>query len=138
MLYPFVEPERLVPAIRERIAAVAAWHRPFEYALVDAARWPETVYAAVEPARPFAQLQAALAAAFPAFPIYGRDAAFEFVPHVTIAEGAAAADPGVLADPGWRTLPRRMTASAVEVIAAGADGRWRTVWRIRFGGRAAR
>lgn len=134
LLYPFVAPDRLDPSVREDLASVVDGVVPLEYALTGPARWPDTVYAAVEPARPFAQLQAALAAVFPAFPIYGRDVAFEFVPHVTIAEGAAAADPGVLADPGWRTLPRRMTASGIEVIAAGKDGRWRTVWRIRFGG----
>ena len=138
LLYPFVAPDRLDQDVREELQAVVAPLATLGYELTGPARWPDTVFAAVEPARPFVELQAALAADFPAFPIYGRDAAFEFVPHVTIAEGAAADDPVVLADPGWRTLPRRGTAAGVEVIAAGADGRWRTVWRIRFGGGAAR
>ena len=120
--------------MRNDLAAIAARVAPHAYVLIGPARWPDTMYAAVEPMRPFVQLQAALAAAFPTFPIYGRDARFEFVPHVTVAEGAAVDDPATLADPGWRALPRRAWASGVEVIAAGDDGRWHTVWRISFGG----
>ena len=133
LLYPFVAPDRLDRSVREALRRVAAPRAPQVYELRGPARWPDTLYAAVEPARPFVQLQAALAAAFPTFPIYGRDAGFEFVPHVTIAEGGAIDDAAVLADPGWQALPRRGSASRLEVIAASEDGRWRTVWRIRFG-----
>ena len=134
MLYPFIAPARLDTDIRLRLAAAAAHHRPFDYSLAEAATWPDTVYVRVDPEAPFVRLQADLAAAFPAFPIYGRDAAtFEFVPHVTVAEGLAVADPATLTDEGWRSLPTRARASRLEVIARRSEGQWRTVWRVPLG-----
>jgi 2'-5' RNA ligase len=135
LLYPFVDPTALTPAIRRTLTNVAGRHVPFPYALRAKAVWPDTVYVAVEPAAPFVRLQRDLQAAFPAYPIYRRDASFRFVPHVTVAEGTAVGDPAVGADRGWRALPRSREATAIEVIATGPDGRWRTVWRIRLGGR---
>ena len=132
MLYPFVAPERLTADVRETVVAVAARHQPFAYRLEDRAVWPDTVYVRVEPEAPFVRLQADLARAFPDFPIYGTDATFEFVPHVTIAEDTGigrATD----AHPAWASLPRAGRANAVEVIARGADGRWRLIWRVPLG-----
>ena len=60
---------------------------PWTMRLVERRRWPDTVYASVEPEAPAIALQADLAAAFPSLPIYG-GAIDVFVPHVTIAEGA--------------------------------------------------
>jgi hypothetical protein len=71
LLYPFVAPERLDGSVRRTILDVAATIDPFDYDLIGGARWPDTVYAAVDPVEPFVELQAALQAAFPAFPIYG-------------------------------------------------------------------
>ena len=134
MLYPFVAPARLDAEVRVRLAGVAGRHLPFDYRLSGPATWPDTVYVRVDPEEPFVRLQADLAAAFPAFPIYGRDAAsFAFVPHVTVAEGAAVADPATLTHDGWRSLPIRATASRLEVIARPSSGPWQTVWRIRLG-----
>jgi 2'-5' RNA ligase len=137
LLYPFVEPSRLDASVRAAVAAVAARHVPFDYRLVAEARWPETIYVAVEPTRPFVALQADLGAAFPEHPIYGKPPGFAFVPHVTIAEGGAIEGPSVLEDPAWATLPRAARAAALDVIADRGDG-WRLVWRIRLGGRTAR
>ena len=135
LLYPFVDPAALAPAVRRALAALARRHQPFDYSLAGMAAWPDTVYVAVDPTRPFIRLQRGLQAAFPDYPIYGRDATFRFVPHVTIAEGPAVADIGVRGDPAWRTLPRTRRAAAIEVIASGADGSWQTVWRLPLGGR---
>jgi 2'-5' RNA ligase len=136
MLYPFVDPAELSPATRRELAGVARRHRPFDYSLRGMAAWPDTIYVAVEPTSPFVRLQADLQAAFPAYPIYGRDATFRFVPHVTVVEGACVSDPALGADPAWRALPRARRATSIEVIATGPDGRWRTIWRIPLGGRA--
>ncbi|MEO8272892.1 MAG: 2'-5' RNA ligase family protein [Chloroflexota bacterium] len=133
MLYPFVHPALLGPAIRRGIASVAAASRPFEYRLVGSATWPDTVYVAVEPVAPFVELQRRLGAAFPDFPIYGTDPGFEFVPHVTIAEGRVIHDPATLAHPGWRSLPRPGLAAAIEVIARPTNAPWRTIWRLPLG-----
>lgn len=140
LLYPFLEPEQLGPAVRRTLAALARRHRRFDYRLRGMARWPGTLYVAVSPAKPFARLHGDLQAAFPLYPIYGREATFRFVPHVTIAEGRAAGDRAQGSDRAWRALPQSAQAAAIEVIATGADGRWRLVWRIPLpgGGRGAR
>jgi 2'-5' RNA ligase len=133
LLYPFVAPARLGPAVRRSLAAIAAATDPFDYSLAGAATWPDTIYVAVEPAEPFAALQRRLGAAFPDFPIYGMESGFVFVPHVTVGEGAAVHDPAALADPGWRALPRPGRAAAIEVIARPTDAPWRTIWRLPLG-----
>jgi 2'-5' RNA ligase len=103
-----------------------------ELRLVGPRRWPDTVYAAIEPGGPLVELQRRLQAAFPDFPIYGEPSGFVFVPHVTVAEGDAARDPSRAVDPAWSALPMAARADRIEVIARTADGRWRTVWRLRL------
>jgi 2'-5' RNA ligase len=133
MLYPFVEPDRLDAGVRRRLAAVAAATTPFEYRLARAATWPDTVYVAVDPIEPFVALQRRLGAAFPGFPIYGTDPGFEFVPHVTIAEGAPVGDRATHDDPAWHSLPRSGVAASIEVIARPPDAPWGTIWRLPLG-----
>jgi len=137
LLYPFIAPERLDGAVRSDLARVATGHRPFDYELAGAATWPDTVYVRVEPAEPFTQLQADLAAAFPAFPIYGRETDFRFEPHVTVAEGASVDLPEATLDPAWQALPAGARATAIEVIVRPSGGRWTTRWRLALGGSAA-
>ena len=134
MLYPFVAPGQLGPAVRARLAEVAERHAPIAYVLDGPRVWPDVVYLSLDPSEPFVALQRALARAFPGFPIYGPEFDLEFVPHVTIAERGAACVP--LDDPAWHFLPRAGVASAIEVIARSGDEPWRTVWRIPLGRRA--
>jgi 2'-5' RNA ligase len=134
MLYPFVEADRLGPEVRQAIVAVARRHAPIAYRLTGPHRWPDTIYAGVEPADPFVRLQADLADAFPGFPIYGEPAGFVFVPHVTVAEGHAVQDPRTTDDVEWDALPFDAVASRLDVIS-GDDGRWRLRWSIPLGGR---
>jgi 2'-5' RNA ligase len=133
MLYPFVEPGRLRADVRRRLAAVAARTPPFEYQLTGGASWPEATYVAVNPVAPFVALQGRLAEAFPAFPIYGTDPGFAFVPHVTIAEGPPTGHPAILDDPAWRSLPRVGRVASIEVIARRPGAPWRTIWRLPLG-----
>jgi 2'-5' RNA ligase len=133
LLYPFVQPERLDGDVRARLGGVARDHPRFEYRLREAALWPDTVYVRVEPEAPFVHLQRALQAAFPEFPIYGPDWNLEFVPHVSIAEGHASGLASATADPAWGALPEVRQATRIDVIARGANGRWRTLWRIPLG-----
>jgi 2'-5' RNA ligase len=137
LLYPFLEPRLLDADVRRRIADVAARSGSFEYRLAGAGHWPEVVFVAVEPIEPFVALQAALAATFPAYPIYGEPPGFTFIPHVTVAEGPDTDVPAALAHPGWGQVPRRARATALEVIAGKGRG-WRLVWRVRLGPRAHR
>ena len=97
--YPFAEPGSIDDAVVGLVAEVVARRAPWTMRLVERRRWPDTVYASVEPEAPAIALQADLAAAFPSLPIYG-GAIEVFVPHVTIAEGPSADDPAVDADPG--------------------------------------
>ena len=133
MLHPFIEPDGLDRRVRRAIEAVARRHRPFGYRMASVERWPDTTYIAVDPDEPFVRLQADLADAFPDYPIYGRSADFVFVPHISIAEdGQMDRTPArrILASAGPSARAR---ATALEVIATGATGQWRTVWRIRLG-----
>jgi 2'-5' RNA ligase len=132
LLYPFVDPSRLDASVRVTVGAVAARHAPFDYRLVAAARWPDTIYVAVEPTKPFVALQADLGAAFSEHPIYGEPPGFAFVPHVTVAEGDASENSRLLDDPAWSSLPRAARAVALDVIADQGGG-WRLVWRLRLG-----
>ncbi len=135
LLYPFVAPDRLRADVRGRVASVAAEHAAFDFSLAGPARWAGVIYVRLEPAQPFVRLQAALAGAFPEFPIYGPESDFEFVPHASVAEGKAADDRATMGDPAWTALPRPGRAVAIEVIAREPGGRWRTVWRIGLGRR---
>lgn len=125
LLYPFAKPDALDDGLRAAIARVVEPHRAFPYRLSGPARWPEVLYAAVDPERPFHSLYRDLAAAFPEFPMYG--GAFEFAPHVTISEGATAGLAELEAGPAWASLPAAETAAAVELIAL-ENGNWTTKW----------
>lgn len=116
--------------MRARISEIVARHAGFEYRLLGPCRWPETAYASVEPTTQVSSLQADLAAAFPDYPPYG--GAFEFVPHVTIAEGSEESE-AVGDDPAWAELSSvAPTADAVEMIGL-RQGVWSTLGRFPLG-----
>jgi hydrogenase maturation protease len=127
LLYPFAPPNAMDRRLRSSVAAAIATHAQFSYQLSGPGRWPETLYASVAPEAPFRSLYDNLAAAFPAFPIYG--GAFGFVPHVTIAEAASAGLSEIADDPAWTSLPATFMARSVELIVRDAGG-WRTRWRF--------
>ncbi|HLO35613.1 MAG TPA: 2'-5' RNA ligase family protein [Candidatus Deferrimicrobium sp.] len=138
MLYPFVDAARLTAGVRSSIAVIAGRHEPFDYRVIGPARWPGTVYAAVQPVQPFVRLQRDLGLAFPDHPIYGEGPGFAYVPHITIAEDDAIRDDDLLDAVAWQALPVAARVEALEVIVRGDDGRWRTRWRIGLGHAAAR
>ena len=134
MLYPFVEPPGLDRRLRRTIESVARRHAAFDYRQLEVRRWPDTVYVAVEPEAPFVQLQADLATTFPDHPIYGRSHDFAYVPHISIVEGSGLNSTAIDRAPRHSLgLPVWGRATALEVIATDAGGRWETVWRIRLG-----
>lgn len=133
MLYPFMDVAALNQEVRRAIAVVAQRHRPISYRMTGPHRWPDTVYVGVEPEAPFVTLQADLAAAFPPYPIYGRPAGFVFVPHITVAEGAAADDRRTLDDPGWTSVAVDAVGRRLELIASDG-GRWERIWSLPLGG----
>lgn len=121
--YPFAAPDAIDDGVVALVAQVVARRAPWTMRLVERRRWPDTVYASVEPEAPAIGLQADLEAAFPSLPIYG-GAIDAFVPHVTVAEGGAADDPAVDADPGWDDLPFSCAVREVELIVRAPTGRW--------------
>jgi len=133
LLYPFVGPAGLDESIRRKIASVAARHAPFDFTMTGPARWPDTIYVAVEPIEPFVGLQGDLAAAFPEYPIYGEGSGFEFTPHITVADGRAVEREDSMRSEAWAALPLPARAAGLDVIATDGE-KWDLVWRIPLGG----
>ena len=133
LLYPFVAPESIDTSLQARLTEITASHPRFAYRLTGPHRWPGILYASVEPRTPFVALQADLARAFPEHPLYG--GTYDFSPHVTIAEGAAAESVTIVGHRAWGDLSEAATAraEAIELIVRTA-GRWSTRWRIPLEG----
>jgi 2'-5' RNA ligase len=127
MLYPFVALEALDDDLRLKLASILSPIDAFDYRLTERRRWPDTLYAAVEPEAPFRSMQSTLAAAFPEFPVY--EGAFAFDPHVTVVWGPQSEDAGIADDPAWKLLPASRQAGFVDLIVR-IDGRWRRRWRF--------
>lgn len=127
MLYPFAPPAAHDGELRGAIARAVGGSRAFPYRLVGPARWPEVLFASVDPHGPFRALHADLAAAFPEYPIYG--GGLEFEPHVTVAEGPADSLSELEADPAWASLPVEAVAGSIELICL-EDGGWKTKWQF--------
>lgn len=122
LLYPFAEPASLDEALLDDVARIVAGHPGWTLTLAGFGRWPDTLYATVEPDAPLRALQAALAAAFPELPLYG-EPGLRFEPHVTVAEGPGVTDPDVPADAAWAELPVTREVREVQLIVR-RDGRW--------------
>jgi 2'-5' RNA ligase len=92
LIYPFLPPDLLQPAMIQTLARFFAGTPPFAFDLPSVAGFPNVVYMVPVPGEPFIELIAALTRLFPETPPYG--GAFPItVPHVTVAESA---DPLVL------------------------------------------
>jgi 2'-5' RNA ligase len=132
LLYPFADERQVDDAVVASVEAIVAHHAALTITLGEGRRFPDTLYASVEPDAAIRALQAELAAAFPALPLYGGD--FPFEPHVSIVEGAAARATKPFADPAWAELPVSQRVTAVDLITE-RDGRWAS--RHRFALRGA-
>ncbi len=126
LLYPFVPVEALDDNLRDTIQQIVAGADAFEFRLAGRGTWPDVAFATVEPELPFRALHEAFAGAYPSLPIYR--GAFEFAPHVTLAEGHSAT-PAIAADPAWTTLPSMASARFVDLIVREPDG-WHVRWRF--------
>jgi 2'-5' RNA ligase len=131
ILYPFLPPNELRPAVRAELAAVAASVEPFDVRFAMIGRFPTVVYLAPQPAAPFAALTSAVTAAFPDYPPYG-GAFDDVIHHLTLVESPTLALDGIASETA-PFLPFERHIAAMEVIGQGADGRWRLRWRLPLG-----
>jgi 2'-5' RNA ligase len=131
LLYPFAEEAQLDAGVLGLVAAIAARHPVQRLTLGEGRRFPDTLYASVEPDVALRALHDELAAAFPTLPLYG--GAFGFTPHVSIVEGPAAAERRPFDDPAWATLPVEQPVDAIDLITD-RDGAWATRRRFPLGG----
>ena len=134
LLYPFATPASTSVEVLDSVAAIVREHREWSMTLAAQGRWPDALYATVEPDGPVRTLQADLAAAFPMLPLYG-DPGVRFEPHVTIVEGPGVADPAVLDDPAWGELPAAREVAEIQLIVR-ERGRWRIATAFPLGSAA--
>jgi len=128
VLFPFLASNELTAPVFAALADVAGSVNPFRFRLAHVARFPEVVYLAPEPARPFANLSSRLQVAFPGHQPYGGRHA-SFVPHLTVAHGEPSMHSSVEAQlQGLMGDIARVecTCSAL-VLIENSSSRWRTL-----------
>lgn len=129
VLFPFMDPVKLGPSQRGRLAAAVGSTPAFDLGFPRIGRFPEVLWIAPEPVAPIVEMVRAVAAAFPDFPPYGGQ--FDTViPHVTVAHGNGL-DLGAL-EPEVR---RRLAAPVIQRVAAASlfttvRRKWREVDRF--------
>jgi 2'-5' RNA ligase len=132
LLYPFVPPSDLTPAVRARLVRVVGSHPAFGVTFATVGRFPDCVWLAPHPALTFVRLIDAVSDAFPGYPPYG--GLFDTViPHLTVAQNT---DPDLLATVDAALVPRLPISARVTHITVAAtrpDGRWRLRWRLPLG-----
>src|SRR6266545_3035689 len=128
LIYPFLPAELLDAAVRRRLALALAPHPPFRFRLSTVRLWPNSHYLAVEPALPFEAMVGSLVEAFPEYPTYAGE--FEYVPHVTIAEGDDRSLARLARDLSVQVGEQEVTR--ILLIAQGRDGTWRHRWTFRL------
>src|SRR5512139_2513322 len=85
ILYPFIPPHEITPAVVAELRGFFAQFAAFEFALPEFRRFPEVLYLAPSPAEPFKALTRAVVERYPDYPPYGGGFP-EVIPHLTIAD----------------------------------------------------
>lgn len=126
ILFPFMPPDAVTPAVLQRVQAALDCVPAFAYALASVGRFDETAFLAPTPPEPFIRLTAAVAAQFPEFPPYGGRHQ-GMVPHLTVAHGSAC-DAALAATDLQAQLPAgagiRAWCGSVSLLE-NASGRWK-------------
>jgi 2'-5' RNA ligase len=126
LLYPFMPPGEITPAVAAALHAFFAQYAAFEFTLPELRRFPEVLYLAPSPAEPFKALTHAVVERYPDYPPYGGSYS-EVIPHLTIADVEEAGqlddiERGFMDQHGAQ-LPVQAKASEV-VLIENTSGRW--------------
>jgi len=128
------------PAMVAAVATTAAAAASFAFAVTRVARFPTTLYLAVEPVEPFASLHRSLTALMPDTPPGGKPQR-NFVPHISVVrQGSSAAlaehvfseAEGELSQALARHGPIRCSCREL-VLLEDSTGAWRPVLARAFG-----
>lgn len=88
VLYPFMDPAQVTPAVLQKAREALASVTSFEYSFEGVGRFETTAYLAPFPSAPFIGMTASLVQTFPEHPPYGGEHA-GCIPHLTVAHGDA-------------------------------------------------
>jgi 2'-5' RNA ligase len=129
-LYPFLPEDRLGTEALTRLRRLCARRPVLEVEFKRPARFPGVLYLEPEPSDGLRQLTIEIAGQWPEAPPY-RGAFAEIIPHLTLAQGVAAAVLDMIEARVPRSLP--IAASLVEAHLYVFDGeRWRMRARLPF------
>jgi 2'-5' RNA ligase len=131
ILFPFLPASALTGQVHRQLAVIAARVQPFDVRFATVGRFPDALYLAPDPARPFIELTRAVAATFPDHPPYS-GAFDDVVPHLTVAD-APTAPMGELERLIRPILPIQHRVTALDVLVDDRLRRWRRHWRIPLG-----
>ena len=136
---PFMLPEDLGETELDSLASLFRGCAPFDFALREVRRFPQTAYLAPTPVDPFIDITERALARFPAYPPYG-GAFSQVVPHLTVADKSAAhaesAD-GELNDMLLHRGPIRSSCAEVHLFE-NSSGSWRELTKFGFSSGDAR
>lgn len=129
VLYPFVPAHRIDAVVERRVAEIAGTFPPFAFRLDRVDRFPDVLYLAPEPAKPFVELTRTFNRYWPEYPPY-RGAYVDVVPHLTIRDGE---EPVGLADSLSRLVPIPARAGELWLLVEQPDGVWSVRRRFPLG-----
>jgi 2'-5' RNA ligase len=115
ILAPFLPSHELKASVLSDLRALIAAHGAFTIRFARAARFPDVLYLAPEPAEPLAALTSAIAGTWPQAPPYGGEFS-EVIPHLTVAHGQDESTFGAIESDLAAHLPILASVEAVHLI----------------------
>ncbi len=138
LLYPFMPPHKITPAVVAELRDLFAQFSAFEFTLPETQRFPAVLYLAPSPAELFKALTQAVVERYPDYPPYGGEYT-DMTPHLTIADRLEAAqlddiEREFMQQHGAQ-LPVRAKASEVLLIE-NTSGKWEVRQAFRMAARS--
>jgi 2'-5' RNA ligase len=133
LIYPFLPPERLEPALIDDLRSIFTRSAPFSFVLNGFDRFPGVLFLTPEPSQPFVALIEALVARVPEAPPYG-GAHETIIPHLTVVHHDDPKLLGQIAAALAPALPLPCTARQVWLLEQDDRDDWQTRHRFPLGG----